>query len=67
MRPFGGAPGRGGRGIRLRAHLGPGGGRSFGGGVAGVGERRGQMVAAVAGAAAGVMVHIQDKGRAVTS
>jgi hypothetical protein len=56
-----GAPGRGGRGIRLCAHLGPGGGQSLGGGVTNMGARREQMAAAAAGGAAGARAHVQDK------
>jgi hypothetical protein len=60
-RRTGGAPGRGGGGTRLRAHLGPCGGRSLGGGVADVGARWGQVAAAVAGGVAGERAHVQDK------
>jgi hypothetical protein len=43
-----GAFGRGGGGARPRAHLGPGGGRSWGGGVADEGARRRAAVTAAA-------------------
>jgi hypothetical protein len=49
----GGAPGRGVGGVRPHAHLGSGGGRSWGEGVAGVGARRGPAAAAAAGGVAG--------------
>jgi hypothetical protein len=49
----GGAFGRGGGGARPRAHLGPCGGRSWGGGVAGEGARRCPAVAAAAGCGSG--------------
>jgi hypothetical protein len=48
-----GAPGRGRGRARPRAHLGSSGGRSRGGGVAGMGTRRGRMAAAAVGSVAG--------------
>jgi hypothetical protein len=48
LRRAGRAPGQGSGGARPRAHLGPGDGRSWGGGAAGAGARRWSAAAAAA-------------------